>query len=138
MHRWSHRYAVRRNRETGGSGKLFEERYRALSLGDDAALATCTLYVDFNLELAGASARAQRWSTIALHAGDVDSSRIPAAIWTPSPWYRSLGDCDASRAAEYRAMAQEYRAMREVMAVEARPTKPDSRRLERPNRSSAR
>lgn len=135
VHHFAHRYARKRNRARNGSGKLFEERFLAKPIGDDAYLATATAYVDLNPERAFVSARARAWSTLGWHCGQPESTRIPRSLWTPSPWYLGLGACDASRGAAYLSWIAECRE-RDAVQQDARPA--DSRRLDRPDGSSAR
>ncbi len=135
VHRFAHRYAMKRNRVRNGSGKLFEERFLAKPVGDDAYMATVTAYVDLNPESALVSERARAWSTLGWHCGDPESTRIPRSLWTPSSWYVGLGPCVADRVTAYTAWIAECRA-RNAADQDARRV--DSRRVDRPDGSSAR
>ena len=104
------RFAVHRNREREGSGKLFEQRFFCAAIATDEYLARVTCYNDLNAVRAG---RVEdpldfRWSTYALHAGVPERSSIPAEIWTPSPWYLALGHDPAERAGRYTEAAWAY------------------------------
>src|SRR4051794_32609576 len=44
----AHRYATYRNHARGGSGKLFEERYKSIPMHSVEQLALTTAYIDFN------------------------------------------------------------------------------------------
>ncbi len=139
------RYAQYRNRRRGASGKLFEERYRCFPILDTEQLGIVTCYVDANPLRAGnvQDPTESRWTTCALHAGRAGSA-IPAALWTPSPWYLALGDTPRERAARYVDFMTSYAALgtepQQVSAAEVSErlaNAPYKRRLERPDRSSA-
>lgn len=65
---------------------------------------------------------------------------------TPSSWYRGLGDTDVERARQYRACLDQYlarpdqagRIPERLEAIESKCDAPYSRRLVRPDGSSAR
>ena len=138
------RYAQARNRRRDGSGKLFEERYHCVPILSDEQLAVTTAYVDLNAFRAHyvEDFAAHRWCTYRLHAGLPDSA-IPADLWTPSPWYLSLGDTPEARAACYRDFAAvcgaRYRAAEAAAAATTRTELSPvyARRLERPDRTRA-
>ena len=136
----AHRYAMHRNREREGSGKLFEARFDSKPVCDDAYAAVVTAYIDLNAERAGLGARLTPWTTHAFHVGWPLETRIPEVLWTPSDWYLSLASDRAGRAEQYRAWVERYRAHRDELdeahrlpAVGTRYTK----RLERPSRERA-
>ena len=84
VHRFAHRYALKRNRLRNGSGKLFEERFYAKPIGDDAYMATVTAYVDLTPEAAFVAERARRWSTLGWHCGWPGVTRNgPQALMRP-------------------------------------------------------
>ena len=91
--RFAHPYALYRNRRRGGTGKLFEERYKAIPVTDEIYLATLTTYIELNPVRAGYVEEpfAYPWSTYALQVG-VDGSAIPRRLWAPSDWYLALGN----------------------------------------------
>jgi len=134
------RYAQRRNEAREASGKLFEERYYSRVIEAPEALLMIMLYNDANGYRAGVadSPWGHVWSTGPLHAA-ADGGRVPATLWTPGPWYLSLGADACARARVYRELMADY-ARRPatpdgVVEPEARPY---SMRLERPDRSFAR
>lgn len=143
-----HPYARYWNDRRGASGKLFEERYFSEATVTDEHLAAATVYCDTNAYRAGRAEVAEEhpWSTVGLHAGLPHLSKIPSRIWTPSAWYRGLGDTDVERARQYRVCLDEYLArpdragsIRERLeAVESVSGTPYTRRLVRPDGSSAR
>ncbi|MDQ3032455.1 MAG: transposase [Myxococcota bacterium] len=101
MHRVGQQYAVFRNQRRGASGKLFQERYRCKPVLDETYLARLVPYVELNPERAGMvdDLAHYRWSTFALHTGRAEQSIVPPSLWTPSPWWMSLG-ANASERAE--------------------------------------
>ncbi len=86
------RYAQIRNHRRGATGKLFEQRYLCVVVREPMQLAIATAYVDLNGRRAGLAPKGTyyRWSTHALHAGQVGAARIPPRIWTPGEWYQAL------------------------------------------------
>lgn len=144
---FAQRYAQIRNDRRGGTGKLFEERFFSEPIEDDAHLMFATMYIDANPIRAGIVKNAidYPWSTYGLHVGEPNRSAIPAAIWTPSRWYRELGRTDAARARTYRELFEAYlaRGVEEEYDESdwrafARRERPYTRRLTRPNGSYAR
>lgn len=135
VHRTCQRYAQARNAQREATGKLFEERFHSKPILDDEYLATATVYNDVNAFRAGVvrAPLAHPWSTGPLHAGRAAVSRIPASMWTPSPWYLALGATPESRAQRYRELVDARLALGET-----EPPLDYSRRVERPDRSSAR
>jgi putative transposase len=102
VHRVGMRYAQHRNRERDGTGKLFESRFRSFPILGDGQLAVVMAYVELNPVRAGMrDDPIYRWSTYALHVGRGDEASVPRRIWTPSTWYRALGDSPAQRAHRY-------------------------------------
>lgn len=99
----SMRYAQRRNRRYDGSGKLFESRFASFPVLGEGQLALTTAYIENNPVRAGMrdDPAEYPYSTHALHTG-LGRSAIPRRIWSPTDWYRSLGDTDEERAACYR------------------------------------
>ena len=110
-----HAQTVNKHRKT--SGRVFEERYGCRPILDDAQLALTLAYVDLNPVRAGMTAdvAAYRWSTHACHIGK--TGEIPAALWTPAPWYTSLAPTLALRAEKYTEWVAACRAR------DARPEK---------------
>jgi putative transposase len=136
--------AQRRNRTRGGSGKLFEERFKSVLVVDDAQLAATTAYVELNPTRAGLCSRPEEyaWSSYRLHAG-TERSRVLLAMWAPSPWYLSLGRADATRAKAYVEWFDGFRALpeedqRSATALPDPAPVRGSNRVLRPDGSSAR
>jgi len=137
-------YAVYRNRTRDGTGKVFEERYRAVPVRDVAQLAATLAYVDSNARFAGLERRRPYpWSTRALHFGEAAVPAI-AAVWTPHDWYLSLGATPEARAARYAAFVAERdeARLRAEAACDAgdarrRTSLESGRRLLRPNGTRA-
>lgn len=142
MKRACQRYAQRRNQARESSGKLFEERYHSKVIEDDEHLMTVTLYGDANAFRAGIveDPLAHEWSTGPLHAGR-EGSRM-AKLWTPSVWYRRLGDSPQERSTAYAKLMTAYAAVPARMIVdgerETADVLPYERRVERPDRKRAR
>jgi putative transposase len=111
---FAQRYAAHRNQRLGATGKLFEQRFYSKPVVEDTHLSYVTPYIDWNAPKDGhpAFGRWHRWSTYGLHAGCASRFCIPPALWTPSPWYLTLGSDNASRAAEYSQWLHEYCANR--------------------------
>lgn len=138
------RYARSRNLSRASCGKLFEQRFFSRVIDEEAYLIRATLYNDANLFRAGLIRDPidHEWSTCAIHAGVHERSAVPARMWTPSTWYASLGSPDA-RPAHYCVALREYMSANmpgdpAVMAYEQRATEPYTRRVQRPDGSSAR
>jgi putative transposase len=104
LSRWvkhfAQRYALRRNKLRGGTGKLFEERYRCFPITDERYFITCSAYVELNPIRAGAVAKLDdyRWSTYLLLAGAAERSALHPSAWTPSVFYLSFGSTAERRA----------------------------------------
>lgn len=100
--RFAQRYAQDRNRRRAGSGRLFEQRFFSRPILTDEELAVVTAYVDLNPVRAGIVSHPSEyeWSTYGLHAKT--ATAIPSGIWTPSPWFLSLGRDPEMRASRYR------------------------------------
>ncbi len=132
-------YARYRNRRTGGSGKLFEERFWSRPLNDWNDIGVVTAYIDLNPVGKVYGRPATKWSTLGLHTGE--RSNVPHDIWQPSQWYLDLGENALERVASYRSWLEAYRARRRDKSLEipSPQTHEEHRgRLERPDRSSAR
>jgi hypothetical protein len=144
MHRFAQRYAVFRNARRKASGKLFEERFRSKLVNDDSYFATLLPYIDMNSVRAGIHERAELnpWCTYRLHAGMPEPNDLLASIWTPSPWWLSLGSNHRARGIAYRTIAVESPAPvdadgREKIEKHEHMSQPYSLRLERPDRTRA-
>jgi putative transposase len=107
-------YAARRNRAKGGSGKLFEARFKSKLVLDDAGLAIETAYIETNSVRAGLvkDPMLDPWSTYPIHAGQPERSAFPVEYWTPSPWYLGLAETPHERARLYRDFVAAYLAHR--------------------------
>jgi len=149
VHSFAQRYAVFRNRNKHGTGKVWEERYRAYPKYTPERILAATAYIDLNGFRGGLAAAPElhRWSTCGLHAGAPELSRIPAWMWTPSEFYLALGQSEAERGARYRqflaeCLAADPRTLVEdgdrLAAIEALSSEPYPHRLVRPNGSRAR
>lgn len=132
-------FAQRRNSLRGASGKLFEQRFEALVIDSERRLAATIAYVDLNPIRAGLRAS---WSTLGIHAGG-DVQAALRELWTPSPWWTSLGTTDAARQDVYREFAIDRAeawasdVVRSTRAIErpsyaTRPTRPDGSRVAEP------
>jgi putative transposase len=108
--RVAQRYAQLRNAKRGGTGKLFEERFDSKPIANEHHLIAATVYIEANPLRAGIARNAldYPWSTYALHAGEPNRSAIPRSLWTPSPWYLSLGSSAGKRASVYRELFDAY------------------------------
>lgn len=138
------RYAQFRNRRKGASGRLFEERFWCEPLYTMDAVEIVTLYSDSNaMQAAMVQHPAEhRWSTCAIHYGRPEQSSVPLAMWTPSPWYASLGPdapaIYAERMNEFLATrlqdwrVDRMRRLEEMSSLDYRP------RMARPDGRSAR
>lgn len=146
VHSFAGRYATYRNDQREGSGKLFEERFWSEPIKTVFHLAAATMYIERNPVAAGVKdeAAAYRWSSFRLHAEvDVAPEKQIAGIIVPSNWYSSLGRTNAERAARYSETFELYSQTalaREQCKFYSKyeGTNAYSRRLERPNRVSAR
>jgi putative transposase len=136
--RFAQRYAQLRNAQRGGSGKLFEQRFYSKPVADDGYLLRATIYIDANPVRAGlvTDPLDYPWSTYALHAGVARRSGIPVSLWTPSPWYLSLGATRSKRAERYRELFDAHVATIDFPEL-AYLDEPYTRRLLRPNGSRA-
>jgi putative transposase len=134
---FAQRYAARRNRARETTGKLFEQRYAAFPILTARQLAATMCYVELNPVRAGLvdDAIAWPWSTHALNAGAEDAIDEVKAIWTPHPWWESLGADGTARCAAYRELT---RLRHEAYLAAERPApRPYVLGVERPDRSRA-
>ncbi len=146
MKRANQRYAQTRNQQRGGSGKLFEERFRSVVIDDVEHLRVTTLYNDANAYRAKmvTDPFAHDWSTVPLHAAGF-GGRFLRSLWTPSAWYQGLGATPMARAVAYRHAMIQYLELEDDAAIddeikkrEARDAEVYRRRVERPGRGWAR
>jgi len=134
-------YAQRRNRKRGGSGKLFEERFMCIPIVGERQMAITSVYIELNPVKAGICRNADeyRWSTYAMHAGYGAADDSVRDAWTPSSWFRSLGDDEVTRSLVYADWFEHYRRRDEWKEVASETVRRSDRKgLERPNRRSAR
>jgi putative transposase len=145
--RFSQRYAMYRNKQRGGSGKLFQDRYYSKPIQDERYLAIAQIYIELNAWRAGmvTDPLDYPWSTFPIHAGHPDRSKIPMELWTPSPWYLALGRSDEARAQRYTTLTRQICLEgsrpcpdEEIENCEELSREPDRKRVERPDRSTAR
>jgi putative transposase len=131
---FAQRYAQRRNRRRQASGKLFEERFIAIPLGDAAHVANAIAYVDLNPVRGGVCFHPAEspWTTYSLHIGRGGGARIPSRLWTPSAWYLALGSGPAERQVAY----EEFVAMCRAKDDAAREGGPELR-VRRPDHTRA-
>jgi putative transposase len=109
VHHTAMRYAKLRNAGRSSTGKLFEGPFKSFPVLGDGQLARVTAYIELNPVRAGMrdDPRDYRYSTYGLHVdGRCD---VPPSLWTPSPWYRSLGDTIQERARRYRDWVRDCR-----------------------------
>ncbi len=146
VQRVSQRYAQYRNQTRDGSGKLFEQRYLSFPILTEAQLAVTTAYIDLNPVRAGSVRDPVEypWSTAAIHMGQLERSKIPLALWTPSSWYAAMSDDAGKRCSEYVSWIEETRArdyaperVKQIEIIERLSALPYTRRLERPSRQRA-
>jgi REP-associated tyrosine transposase len=90
---FAQRYAQRRNWKHGGSGKLFRERYRSVTIESERQLAVCAAYIELNPVRAGLCKHPGdwQWSTYNLHVGQPKQTKVPEKLWTPLDWYLGMG-----------------------------------------------
>ena len=138
------RYAQRRNKSKGSSGRLFEERFWCEPLTTVESIEAITLYADSNaIQAAMVDHPADHvWSTCAIHYGQPERARVPLYMWSPSEWYGSLGP-DAPSI--YQARMHEFLSGRipdwvsqRMRAIESLASPAYRRRIRRPDGSSAR
>ncbi|HJL17337.1 MAG TPA: transposase [Sandaracinaceae bacterium LLY-WYZ-13_1] len=143
---FAQRYAQYRNRTRGGSGKLFEQRFYAQPIENDAHFGCTLAYIELNPPRAGrvAAPSEYRYSTYHLHADDGVAKWAATldGIWTPSSWYLDLSDDPARRRTHYTRWVRDCRErdrrpdhhadLERLEAVSRGP------RLRRPDGSSAR
>jgi len=106
VHLMAQRYAQMRNRRRGASGKLFEERFGCKAVQDEAYAAVALAYIDLNPCRAGLVQVPEhyRWSSAWLHLQSSPTHYRQEAVrslWTPHPWYESLGSTREQRAQAY-------------------------------------
>ena len=129
-------YAQFRNARRGGSGKLFEERYKCIPIANEEQMAVTMVYVELNPVRAGLceAAHEYRWSSYSLHAGFGAADPLLTKLWTPSSWFLSLAGDPAERCAAYRDLFECYRARDEWKEVGTDPAhQANSRRFEQPD-----
>jgi putative transposase len=137
---FAQRYAQFRNRSRGATGKLFEQRYKCVPITSDEQMAITTAYIELNPVRAEmcSEPEAYRWSTYPQHAGYRAREPLVSNLWSPSPWYRSLGNDPNERAATFRDWFAHYRARDDWSQVYQDPRSGgDRKRFERPDRSGA-
>lgn len=137
---FAQRYAQFRNRSRGATGKLFEQRYKCVPIISEEQMAITTAYVELNPVRAEicSEPEAYRWSTYHQHAGYRAREPLISELWSPSDWYRSLGNDPNEQAAAFRDWFAVYRARDDWSQVYRGPeAEVDRKRFERPNRSSA-
>lgn len=143
MKRACQRYAQLRNEQRDASGKLFEERFQSKLIESERQLIATTLYNDANAFRANMvyDPLVHEWSTGPLHAGR-NGSRISAFMWTPAAWYLGLARTRNACATIYQGLMENYAPADDPPAIledeEDQPEVPYRKRLERPDRSSAR
>jgi putative transposase len=139
------RYAQQRNEQRDASGKLFEERFHSKVIESERQLMVTTLYNDANAFRAGMVEKPldHAWSTGPLHAGK-PGGRISPFMWVPSDWYLRLGKGRNRCATIYQILMENYAPSEDdppaIWEVEEDDpdTQPYHRRVERPDRTSAR
>lgn len=133
-------YSQYRNRARNSSGKLFEQRYTCIPILHEEQMAVTHVYVELNPVRARlcTDAADHRWSTYRLHAGLEEKEALIADLWSPSPWYLSLGRKSMERAAAFRNWFAHYEALDEWSCVHRGPVRSsDRKRFERPDRRRA-
>jgi putative transposase len=93
------RYVYYFNRAYGRTGALFEGRYRAVAIENEAQWYTCMRYVEDNPVRAGmvTSAESYRWSSRSAHAYGSTNRLL-----SPHPLYLALGPDAQTRRAAWR------------------------------------
>ncbi len=137
--RTAQRYAQVRNKRYQTTGKLFEQRYYSTPMKSEAHLAIATAYIDLNpvrARLVEDGAHYD-WSTLRIHAGLSCSVAGLTELWSPTDWYRRLGNDSARRATTYRKWLLECLERDDWAAVRKEPTPPKGAAPTRPNRSRA-
>ena len=134
------RYAVWRNRQRGGSGKLFEERFFAEPIADDDHFGHTLAYAETNARRAGLTDHADEyeWSSLGLHTGRGRArwNRRFEGWIDAAGWYLDLGAEPADRQKAYRTFlaatlerAKPPPHWKKVAVIEgrsgARPRRPD-------------
>jgi len=137
--RVAQRYAQVRNKRYGTTGKLFEQRYYSKPMKSERQLAIATAYVDLNPVRAHLVDHGidYEWSTHRIHSGLSCRTTALASLWSPSDWYRRLGDDPGAQAAAYRNWISECRERDEWNEVRRDPRAPKGGAPTRPNRSRA-
>ncbi|MCB9709394.1 MAG: transposase [Myxococcales bacterium] len=137
----SQSYAQYRNGRRKSTGKLFEQRFWSKPMKSDAQMMVVSAYVDLNPIVAGLPNSQRGWTTLGIHSGEGTMGHIPEAAWSPSPWYLALGENPATRAHAYCLWLATYQTRGLETPEEAArvvSSETDRRRVERPDRSSAR
>ena len=85
----------------GGSGSIWEGRYKASLVQDDRYLLTCMRYIELNPVRAGLvkDPGDYRWSSYRCHAFGK-----AVRLWSPHSLYKALGTMPARRQASYRGL----------------------------------
>jgi putative transposase len=137
--RVAQRYAQVRNKRYGSTGKLFEQRYYSKPMKSERHLAIATAYIDLNPVRAYLvdDGNDYEWSTHRINCGLTCPAKTLASLWSPSDWYRRLGDDPGAQAAAYRDWISDCRERDEWDEVRKDPDSPSGAAPIRPNRSRA-
>jgi putative transposase len=133
-------YAQFRNRRRSSSGKLFEERFKCIPIENERQMAVTTAYVELNPVRANLceTAHRYRWSTFPRHAGLESCEPLINRVWVPSSWYLSLGANPLERSGAFVDCFEHYRKRDDWTQVYGDPpSRPDQKRVERPDRRRA-
>jgi len=138
MKRTNQRYAQIRNKGRGGSGKLFEQSFESEPVSDLKHLATVLMYIEANPHNAGLiNCWRYRWSSYGLHARLDGVGSICSDLIVFDHWYLSLGDTYEERSSAYTQLFADYVARRQAAGAGGREPSAYTRRLLRPDGSSA-
>lgn len=145
MKQTNQRYAQIRNAARRGSGKLFEQSFHSEPIENEHHLSMSVMYIDANPQRAGMrNSWTYPWSTYAFHAGGPSTNQALATMISPDAWYLGLGESASERARAYRAAFSEYLAggvepkqLARIAELEREVSVPYTRRLLRPDGSSA-
>jgi putative transposase len=105
------RYSRYYNGKYGRTGTLWERRYQAVQMNDDAHSLICLRYIEQNPVRAGlvSHPEAYRWSSYAVHALGHRSDWL-----VPHTAYLALGHTDEERQAAYQAICAEPLPARDI------------------------